>query len=179
MLLNLINPSSLNNMSDCVNDTVKPRRRNPACGFKLPDGQFCNKTQQYRSSNPICYCLKHYKEWFATLNAASACNITAESTSEVTTTTVDEYSAPIIAPSESGVPAGSTWAVESNTRTTVMNTLHLLLILPKSVYLQGRLRRSNQIQRQQVMNPLPVILLPPKGMYRRGRLRRSNQIVRQ
>ena len=28
MLLNLINPSSLNNMSDRVNDTVKPRRRN-------------------------------------------------------------------------------------------------------------------------------------------------------
>ncbi|MFM8445829.1 MAG: hypothetical protein ACKN9Z_00490, partial [Actinomycetota bacterium] len=128
-LLNLINPSSLNNMSDHVNDTVKPpkkRQPNKRCGYKLPDGQGCNKSQQYNAGNSRRYCYKHFKEWSAA--KATACNVIAESTSAVaestlavepnTMTIVDESSAPNIVASERDVPVGSNSAVEPNTTTT-------------------------------------------------------------
>ena len=105
-------------MSAHIKDTVKPCRKNPACGYILLDGQSCNKRQQYSAANVRRYFHKHFKDWCATKNAASACVVTGESTSDVRNTTVHEYSAPIIAPSESGVPVGSTSAVESSTTTT-------------------------------------------------------------
>ena len=123
-LHNLINPSSLMNMSDDrVNNPVKPRRKNKPCGYILPNGESCAKQQQYVPvENVHRYCHVHYREWSAANVPPSAYEVpAAQSTSVVilnTTTTGDESSAPIIAPSESGVPAGSTWVVKSNTRTT-------------------------------------------------------------
>jgi len=112
-LHNVINPSSLMNMSDDrVNTTVKPRRKNKPCGYISPNGASCGKQQQYTPvANVHKYCHAHFKEWHAANVAPSAYEVPAESTSVVelnTTTTGDESSAPIIAPSESGVPAGST-----------------------------------------------------------------------
>jgi len=65
-LHNLINPSSLMNMSDDrVNNPVKPRRKNKPCGYILPNGDSCVKQQKYTpAANVNHYCDKHFREWW-------------------------------------------------------------------------------------------------------------------
>ena len=116
-------------MNERKGDNVKRLKKNKPCGYNLPDGGKCERSQhQYGRGNVNHYCQRHFNEWSAANTAASARDVPVESTLVVetnTTTTVDESNIGIHhddnegAASTGDVTVVSTLVVERNTTTTV------------------------------------------------------------